>query len=495
MAGAQRGFLLLTAVVLIVVAALVLTVMVYFSVTSSEATSRHLSSKQALFIAGTGLEHGVHTLLSPTLGERLDCAAITGDVSMTNIAFGDGRFTVTGGAPFYPAAPTTLKLAISAADNTIPVNSLAGYAARGRIVIDREVIDYSETEVTDDAACGGIGRAPCLLGIQHGSDGTTASPHAAGTPVGQFQCDLESRGGVPDLAGARGLRLLRQAVQLQEGWIAGDRNGNSLTFLRWNRPMETQWSDASFADAANRENLNDISVLSYVDGWAVGDRRGNNFTFYRLTAGGWTAQPLTDAANRQDLNGVYCLSTDDCWAVGDRNGNNFTFVRRNGGAWTAQPLNDTNREDLNDVFCVASDDCWAVGRRRGNNFTLVRRNGGAWTPLPLTDAANRQHLNGVYCLATDDCWAVGDSGVILRMTPGPVWTVNKTPGQVTGSNLNDVACATASDCWAVGDGGVMLHWDGTDWTAVASPTGQNLNAVDLVAARWRPQAVWREVYQ
>jgi Tfp pilus assembly protein PilX len=68
MAGAQRGFLLITAVMLIVVVALVLTVMVYFSASGSQSTVRHLSSKQALFIAGTGLERGVRALLAPVLG-------------------------------------------------------------------------------------------------------------------------------------------------------------------------------------------------------------------------------------------------------------------------------------------------------------------------------------------------------------------------------------------------------------------------------------------
>ena len=229
--------------VLIVVAALVLTVMVYFSVTGNQATVRHLGSKQALFVAESGLERGTRALLSPVLNERRTCAAVTGDVNLSNVAFGAGRFTVTGGVPFYSAAPTTLRLAISATDNTIPVNGLAGYAAAGRVLIGGEAIDYSEVEAADDATCGGAGRAPCLVGAARGRDGTMAAAHAAGSPVGQYQCDLESEGGVPDLANARGKRVVNQGVQLQEGWAVGE-NGTFFPLGR-GRGRQSGWVAAA----------------------------------------------------------------------------------------------------------------------------------------------------------------------------------------------------------------------------------------------------------
>ncbi|MFQ5398057.1 MAG: hypothetical protein ACE5E7_00510 [Anaerolineae bacterium] len=43
---------------------------------------------------------------------------------------------------------------------------------------------------------------------------------------------------------------------------------------------------------------------------------------------------------------------------------------------------------------------------------------------------------------------------------------------------------TSSDGWAIGNIGpdrVLLHWDGTAWTAVASPSDYDLNAVSMVS--------------
>ncbi|BAV32703.1 hypothetical protein SCL_0381 [Sulfuricaulis limicola] len=83
-AAGQRGFLLIAAVVLIVVAALLLSVTVWFPVVDNQATVRHLGSKQALFIAGSGIERGIRqwSLDNSYAGE--------GPVS-----FGEGSFTVT----------------------------------------------------------------------------------------------------------------------------------------------------------------------------------------------------------------------------------------------------------------------------------------------------------------------------------------------------------------------------------------------------------------
>jgi len=54
---AQRGFLLVTAVVLIVIAALVLSTMVFLGVADDESSVKHMQSGQALFIADSGLEY------------------------------------------------------------------------------------------------------------------------------------------------------------------------------------------------------------------------------------------------------------------------------------------------------------------------------------------------------------------------------------------------------------------------------------------------------
>jgi hypothetical protein len=80
----QRGFLLIMAVVLIVIAALLLTVMLFLGVAGSESSAAHSQSKQALFIAESGLEKGARefSLSSAYAGE-------------TGTSFANGSFTIT----------------------------------------------------------------------------------------------------------------------------------------------------------------------------------------------------------------------------------------------------------------------------------------------------------------------------------------------------------------------------------------------------------------
>jgi hypothetical protein len=83
----QRGFLLIMAVVLIVIAALLLTVMLFLGVAGSESSAAHSQSKQALFIAESGLEKGARefSLSSAYAGEN-------------GTTFANGSFDITTSA-------------------------------------------------------------------------------------------------------------------------------------------------------------------------------------------------------------------------------------------------------------------------------------------------------------------------------------------------------------------------------------------------------------
>ncbi|MEW6330521.1 MAG: hypothetical protein AB1560_03575 [Pseudomonadota bacterium] len=543
---AQRGFLLLAAVVLIVAVAVILGVMVQFSAGSSESATRHLSSKQALFIAGTGLERGIHALEAPDLA-RLYCNNVTGNVNLTNAVFGDGRFTVTGGASLYSNTAVTVNGAINATATVIPLNSafpVPGYATSGRVMIDREKIDYSE--ISNDAA--ECGTPPCLLGAQRGADGSVAAAHASGTRLGQYQCALVSAGGVPDLVAPRGDRVITAGIQLQEawavgnngvvlrwdgvnwalfattgtdlnavamdsyanGWAVGDVTGGAARMLRWNPDGTPAWDAVGYPNIANDDDLNAVHVLSQNEAWAVGNDRGggNNAMVMRYNGANWV---YSDPGNDRDLNGVFMLDTnndglaDDGWAVGERQGNNFAFMRWNNpiaGSWNQVLLNSGDREDLNGVFMLSDTDGWAVGEARNSSFILVRWNGAAWTVQSFADA-NFRDLNAVHMLDTngdglgDDGWAVGNNGVILHWN-GAAWSVAVVPFALTGNNLLAVTCATSSDCWAVGAGGVIVHWNGAAWALhpqSGAVTGQNLNGIHITAARRELRAAWREIYQ
>lgn len=536
----NRGFALIAAIILIVVAAVMVVVLATLVSSSTQSGALHISSAQALFIAESGLERGIRAQLSPVLAERVGCTVVTGDVNLTNIALGEGRFTLTGGTAFYPNnANNTLKAGIGVADAIIPLNDLTGFAATGgRVLIDRETIDYSGVS-SDAAVCGGAASTPCLVGAQRGRDGTRAIAHVINTRVGQHQCDMTSRGGVPDLSASSARRTLTQGIQLQEGWVVGNRErdlANNFTMGRWNRPTETQWNAAFLAGGADRADLNSISMSSYADGWAVGDSRGGNFILMRFApATGWTVQTVAPnpAGDDQDLNGVSCVSMNDCWAVGDRRdgtcgggGNRLHTILRWDGAWTvlttatvpSVPACSGNNETLNDVFTVSASEAWAVGNRYtggcggGTRRPTIMRwiTGGNWTlltnatvPSVPNCASTNRDLNALYMLDTDgdgdadDGWAVGvsDSAATNGWTffrwsaAANSWSRVAVTTAGTGAlDLNSVYMLSATDGWAVGDGGVILRWNnptaGT-WNINAAPgavTALNLNAVACFTA-------------
>lgn len=503
----QRGFLLVIAVVLIVVAAVVLSVMVYFSAAGGHAAARHQNSKQALFIAGTGLERGIRALDAPELTERLYCNTVTGDANLTNVAFGDGRFTVTGGASVYSNPVVTLNGAINATTAVIPLNSaypVPGYAPSGRVMIDREKIDYSE--ISNDAT--ECGTPPCLLGAQRGADGTMAADHASGTRIGQYQCALVSRGDVPDSSAPRGERVITAGIQLQEAWAVGD-NG---VILRWDG---VNWT--LFATTGTR--LRAVSMDSYANGWTVGDLTGGRAQIRRWNPDGtaaWDAVVAPAVASVR-LNAVHSLSHNEAWAVGNNvaGGTDSLILRWSGPPtnWAyVDPAGNTER-DLDSLYMLDTDNNgvanagWAVGQSLGNansDWNFLQYDGAAWAPIVVTAGTRAEDLASVFCVtagAASECWAVGDrrrdasctggqrlhtifrlvAGNWVLLAPAAIPACANANGNLRAVFMLDPdADGAADDGWAVGDSGVILRWNGTAWNITVAPnalTGNDLLAV------------------
>lgn len=179
----QRGALIITAIVLLVIVAVLVAVASYLSIANVGSGTGHMSSAQALFVAESGIQRAVYQYKTGTA-----CGALTN----TNVAVGTGSFTTSG--TLYNPANTTISKAggITAADTVIPVASLAGYAPHGRIGIENEQINYSGTS-TSSAVCG-AGLTACFTGATRGVAGTAAAAHAFGVAVSQNQCLIRSTG-------------------------------------------------------------------------------------------------------------------------------------------------------------------------------------------------------------------------------------------------------------------------------------------------------------
>jgi hypothetical protein len=568
MRAGQRGAVLITGIILIVVIALMVATLGFLYVSNLRSSSLHSGSEQAYFAAFSGLERATRVLNSPTLAgavapdvNRVPCASLTGDASVTAVTLvaNKGQFTVTGGAAVYPATPVTLNGALNNVATVIPVTTLAalgGYSASGRIMIDRELIDYSGTSNVA-ATCG---TAPCFVGARRGGGGTTAAAHATGTRVGQFQCNVQSTGAVPDLANPRAQRILSQGTQIHEAWSAGACTGCVAGQQPWiSRFQQNAWSDFSTAPLAAPLQVNSISMLSYADGFAVGNfNAANNPFVLQWNGAAWNAVPTSLAINRnlnaiscisandcwavgvrgpggsgqrpwivrwngawssfdttainvnRDLNGVYCVSSAECYAVGVAVGGNQPFtVRYDGTTWAADN-NAFANADLFGVHCAASNDCWAVGAQLGGNALIARWTGPGpgWANGPAASPAVGAQLNSVFCVSTNDCWAVGNvvggAALILRWTGPPAtnWTRFTPVPAVPAVNLNAVSCVKTDDCWIVGNADavpseVILHWSGSSWTRIgpsAAVGDRDLLTIGVLGASQRAPAARREVY-
>jgi hypothetical protein len=236
------------------------------------------------------------------------------------------------------------------------------------------------------------------------------------------------------------------------------------------------------------------------------------------------------------LNGVSADSATDAWAVGyyfNRTTNaQETFVLHwNGTSWSEvaspNPGGTTSASDASTLFgvsAVSATDAWAVGYYVVNPTTQAQEtlvlhwNGTKWSkvasPSPGGTSMNfdNSFLHGVSADSATDAWAVGHyissttagtEAVALHWN-GTKWSkiASPNPGGTIASaynTLNGISAVSATDAWAVGfynnpaigDETLVLHWNGTKWSKVASPSpgvppvffsGDNLFGVSAVSA-------------
>jgi hypothetical protein len=156
------------------------------------------------------------------------------------------------------------------------------------------------------------------------------------------------------------------------------------------------------------------------------------------------------------------------------------------------------------VAAIAADDVWAVGSYAGsNNYdqTLTEHwDGNAWTIIYSPNLGQYGSvLSGIAAIASDDVWAVGwyqTTGAYLQNLTmhwdGTQWSVVTSPTVGSNSVLNGVAMVGHDDAWAVGYSGpdtyqtLAMHWDGSAWTVASTPNvgtlSNALNGVSAIAA-------------
>lgn len=534
----QRGYFLILAVILIFVMGFMGSLMAYLLANRAKVTVATFNGLQAFYIAESGLEAATRYITRPNLDTapfRIACGSVTGNGDLTAATISSGQFTVTASSP--SVVVTSLSGSITSSVTSITVANASSLANQGRVLIDREAIEYG-------AKSGNI-----LQGVTRGADSTLASSHANGAAVSQYQCNLVVNSGVPSIASPRAQRNLQWGVQLQDGHIVGNRSGNDFTVLRWNGGTELTWVDNSFASGGPslRGNLNSVSMLSNADGFAVGDRAttdSGTFIIARWNGSSWTVSWISPACSGQNLNGVSAVSSQEAWAVGARyvagcgSGSNYryTLLKWNGSSWTLQapatiPADSNSNQHLNAVHVIdtTGNGTGNVGFAVGNGGIALLYNGTSWVLVSTPITTN---LLGVSVVSASEAWAVGASGDILRWN-GTAWSLNNSTASqqlnavsmidTDGDGLADFGVAVGNsgriltydgstwtsttsgssnyfavsvinnqDVWAAGAGGNMSHWDGSVWTR--SSVGTVINGMSFVAPKKKATAGWTQVF-
>ena len=195
----------------------------------------------------------------------------------------------------------------------------------------------------------------------------------------------------------------------------------------------------------------------------------------------------TTAANTvtRTVEGDLLLTGFRGWAVGQRSGG-AVLLGWEGTTWTRPgPYPGIPNQDLNGVYCVAEDDCWAVGKKtkNPNRENINHWDGFTWTRVGPYGSVPNQELKDVNCLANGDCWAVGkrSGGENINHWDGATWSRAGPYGSIPNQDLNAVDMVSATEGYVVGKNGTMAVWDGSTWTGQASPVGEDLNSVSVVA--------------
>lgn len=168
--------------------------------------------------------------------------------------------------------------------------------------------------------------------------------------------------------------------------------------------------------------------------------------------GQWTSVAVPDIGR---LGQVSAGSADDVWALSQ---DSNQLLHLTGSSWqVVRPTSDASV--VYSGIAQFGSDVWLAGSRWSSNTTSVgvvqRRQGQRWVDVPLPDVAPNWQLSQITGTSGHDLWAIG---VEFRST-----TDQQT---------------------------VALHYDGSTWRKVDSPTGPGRSFVILSAKAFGSHDVW-----
>ena len=303
------------------------------------------------------------------------------------------------------------------------------------------------------------------------------------------------------------------------GW----RVGAAVAALALSAPAaaSARYSLVSSPNANTGNNqLNGVSANSTSDAWAVGSECcgatrhiGVGTLTEHWNGSAWRLVSSPDTVLNDDvLTAVADISPTNAWAVGEVHQTSFKtrhplIVHWNGSAWaTVTPPSSVPIGELLAVSASSATNVWAVGDDQHGHGVILHFDGVSWTSVASPQIAAGETLQGVKAFSPTDVWAVGGrfSGCVnsigqtlIVQWNGAGWSVVPSPNpDPNGDMLAAVGGFSPTNVWAVGCQGqsetstgrppgtrtLTERWNGTAWTAVASPSVGDEDSLNGVAA-------------
>ena len=287
------------------------------------------------------------------------------------------------------------------------------------------------------------------------------------------------------------------------------------------------WSIQASPNPDTDNYLYSVTSNSSSDVWAVGYGHGTTYHPVAIHWDGSTWGSNTISGNAgYELIGVSAISSTSLLAVGAATGSSPTGTIAfygNGSTWSLLPSESPGTiPGLLSVGSDSSGDAWAVGQvydTNGKAHSLIEKYNGSQTGfknwlltgadathlIPNETGTHNNMLLGVTVSSSTDAWAVGvysDSNNYFQPLTyhwdGTSWTKVSTPlpSGGNGGKLYSVTELSSSNVWAVGyytnssnyTLTYILHWDGTSWNVVSSPSpspshDDELKAVSAISSQ------------
>jgi alpha-tubulin suppressor-like RCC1 family protein len=259
-----------------------------------------------------------------------------------------------------------------------------------------------------------------------------------------------------------------------------------------------------------------VAATSARSAWAVGGSGNRPYPTEIAHWNGTAWKHVRSPAVGGTLLAVTATSARNAWAVGCAGDCSSStadlktlILHWNGTAWKRVPSPSPGPGSILDsVTAISGRNAWAVGcashclTSSARPATLILHwNGSAWKRVPSPAPAKVGALTGVTATSARNAWTVGCAGYCFGpgATPGTLilhwngttWKRIPSPSPAGGSLLSGITATSARDAWAVGttrtsSSTLTLRWHGTSWLQVPSPTpapGGELTAVAASSAR------------